>query len=193
LSFDYFTSDSFNEKIAGRENRIKLSIFHLNIHSLNKNHEELCEFLSTIHHEFDVIILSEIWSYNVSLYSNHLSGYHFHYDLASASSVGGVGIYVRSSHVYCIIDEFKISSANECPVENLWIKVTKGCNKYIIGAIYRHPGYKIEICNKLNNYFCSVGAKLAQSLSSGSSNDFIKYLPFPNKIACSVAQSPQMK
>jgi len=46
----------------------------------------------------DVIVLSEIWSYNVSLYSNHLSGYHFHYDLPSASSVGGVGIYVRSSH-----------------------------------------------------------------------------------------------
>jgi len=29
-------------------------------------------------------------------------------------------------------------------IENLWIKVTKGCNKYIIGAIYRHPGYKIN-------------------------------------------------
>jgi len=54
--------------IAGRENRIKLSIFHLNIRSLNENHEELCEFLSTIHHEFDVIILSEMWSYNVILY-----------------------------------------------------------------------------------------------------------------------------
>ena len=49
LSLDYFTSDSFNEKIAGRENRIKLSIFHLNIRSLNKSHEELWEFLSTIH------------------------------------------------------------------------------------------------------------------------------------------------
>ena len=38
-----------------------------------------------------------------------------------------------------------------------------------------------EICNKLNNYFCSVGAKLAQSLSSGSNNDYIKCLPVPNK------------
>jgi len=37
------------------------------------------------------------------------------------------------------------------------------------------------ICNKLNNYFCSVGVKLAQSLSSGSNNEFIKYLPSPNK------------
>ena len=38
------------------------------------------------------------------------------------------------------MDEFKTSSANESPVENLWIKVTKGCNKYIIGAIYQRPG-----------------------------------------------------
>jgi len=38
-----------------------------------------------------------------------------------------------------------------------------------------------EICNKLNSYFCSVGAKLAQSLSSGSNNDFMKYFPFLNK------------
>ena len=38
-----------------------------------------------------------------------------------------------------------------------------------------------EICNKLNNYFCSVGAKLAQSLSSSSNNEFMKYLPSPNK------------
>ena len=38
------------------------------------------------------------------------------------------------------MDEFKTSSADESPVENLWIKVTKGCNKYIIGAIYQRPG-----------------------------------------------------
>ena len=33
----------------------------------------------------------------------------------------------------------------------------------------------------MNNYFCSVGAKLAQSLSSSSNNEFMKYLPSPNK------------
>jgi len=36
-----------------------------------------------------------------------------------------------------------MSSTSECPVENVWIKVTKGCNKYIIGAVYHHPGCKI--------------------------------------------------
>ena len=96
----------------------------------------------TIHHEFDVIVLSEISSFNASLYNNLFLGYNFHYDLPSTTSVGGVGIYVRNS-LYCIIDEFKMISTSESLVENLWIKVTKGCNKYIIGAVYRHPGYKI--------------------------------------------------
>ena len=36
MDFDYFTSDSFNAKIAGRDNKIKFSIFHLNVRSLNK-------------------------------------------------------------------------------------------------------------------------------------------------------------
>ena len=38
-----------------------------------------------------------------------------------------------------------------------------------------------EICNKLNNYFFSVGVELAQSLSSSSNNEFMKYLPSPSK------------
>jgi len=119
LNFDYFTPDSFNAKIAGRDNGIKFSIFHLNIRSLNKNNEELCQFMSTIHHEFDLIVLSEIWSFNASLYNNLFPGYNFHYDLPSATSVGGVGIYVRNSLSYCIIDEFKMISTSKCLVENL--------------------------------------------------------------------------
>jgi len=47
-----------------------------------------------------------------------------------------------------------MSSKCECPVEDLWIKATKGCNRYIIGAVYRHPGYKINYFTaKLDNIF----------------------------------------
>jgi len=38
-----------------------------------------------------------------------------------------------------------------------------------------------EICNKLNNYFCSVGTNLVQSLNSSGNIDFMKYIPSPNK------------
>ena len=44
-----------------------------------------------------------------------------------------------------------------------------------------------EICNKLNNYFCSVGTNLVQSLNSSGNIDFMKYIPSQNKnsIFCS--------
>jgi len=100
---------------------------------------------------------TEIWSFNVSLYSNLLPGYDFYYYLPSATSVGGVGVYVCNSLPCCIMDEFKMSSTIECPVENLWIKVTKGCNKFIIGAVYRHPGNKINnFIEKLDNIFTHI-------------------------------------
>ena len=59
LDFDYFTPDSFIAKIAGRDNKVKFSIFHLNVRSLNKNNEELCPFMCTIHHEYCLLYTSD--------------------------------------------------------------------------------------------------------------------------------------
>jgi len=58
LNFAYYTSDTFSLKIA-KKSRIELSLFHMNIRNLNKN-DELQELLSTIDHDFDIIVLSEI-------------------------------------------------------------------------------------------------------------------------------------
>jgi len=40
----------------------------MNIRSLNKNGEEFCQLLSTINLDFDVLVLSEIWSNNVTMF-----------------------------------------------------------------------------------------------------------------------------
>ena len=44
-----------------------------------------------------------------------------------------------------------------------------------------------SICNTLNNYFCSVGLELVQSLNPCGQSDFKKYCPFPckNSMFCS--------
>ena len=44
LSFKYYTDDEFNDVFSNTRNKIKLSIFHLNIRSLNKNYHELLLF-----------------------------------------------------------------------------------------------------------------------------------------------------
>jgi len=103
-----------------------------------------------------------------------LPGYNFHYDLPSATSVGGVGVYVRNSLSNCIIDDFKTSNTSECPVENLLIKVTKGCNKYI-GAVHRHPGYKINyFSEKLDNSFSQISKSNIPCFIAGDENNDVK-------------------
>ena len=143
LKFNYFTPDAFNDMIS-KENDICLSLFHMNIRSLNKNNEELFQFLNTLNYNFDVLVLSEVWTHNIALYNNLLPGYNFYCDLPLSSDVGGVGIYVKSSLLHCIVSSYNIVTSVDCPVENLWLEVTKNSSKYIIGGVYRHPGYKIS-------------------------------------------------
>jgi len=78
------------------------------------------------------------------LYQNLILGYIFYYDLPNESNVGGILVYVKDTLTRCIVDNYKISSVDDCRIENLWIEVTKGQNRYIVGVIYRHPGYKIN-------------------------------------------------
>jgi hypothetical protein len=62
IGFAYYTDDEFNIKLSNSSaTRIDLSVFHLNIRSLNKNQEELYSLLYSLDIEFDVIILSEVW------------------------------------------------------------------------------------------------------------------------------------
>ena len=124
----------------------------MNICSLNKNNLALYEFLSSLNHDFYVLVLSEVWSRNITLYNNLIPGYNFYYDLPLSSDVGGIGIYVRSSLLHCVVSAYHMVGSTDCPVENLWVEVTKNSNKYIIGGIYRHPGHKISIfTEKLDN------------------------------------------
>ena len=56
LNIDYFTPDTFNDKTS-KVNDICFSLFHMNIRSLNKNNEKLCQFLNTLDHDFHSIII----------------------------------------------------------------------------------------------------------------------------------------
>ena len=155
LNFHYYTPNSFN--LYADKKNIGFSLFHLNIHSLNRNGDELCQFLNTINHDFDVLILSEIWSCNIAHFSNLISGYKFYYDVPDSSDVGGVGIYVRSNLSHNIVDSYRIPNSSDCRVENLWMEVTKDCSKYIVGGIYRHPGHKIsDFLQKFDNVLSQI-------------------------------------
>ena len=94
LNFKYFTTEEFNKNV-NKLKYIELSIFHLNVRSLNSKHRPLCQLLELTNIDFDIIVLTEIWTTNIQFYSNILPGYCFYYDLPKHSKVGGVDLYIK--------------------------------------------------------------------------------------------------
>ena len=59
-NFNYYTTDDFEKFYDGITDNVELSIFHLHIHSFNRNSEELFQFIQSIKFDFNIIVLSEI-------------------------------------------------------------------------------------------------------------------------------------
>ena len=124
--------------------RLCTGVFHLNIRSLNSNWRSLCQFLELLNFKFDVIVLTEICAYNIAYYRNILPGYQFHYALPDNSKVGGVGLFVRCGYDVQEVSDYTIASSDSNKIENLWLKISKENNKFIVGGIYRHPNQNIS-------------------------------------------------
>ena len=97
LNFKIETDFVFNQSIKNLKNKIELSIFQVNMGGLNANHRSLIKLMCILDLDFDVIVLSEVWSFNLSFYSNIFKDYVFYYDLPTGSNIGGVGVYWSNS------------------------------------------------------------------------------------------------
>jgi len=103
-----------------------ISVFHLNIRSLDANHRGLCQYLELLSSDFDIIVLSEIWSYNVEYYHNILPGYTFYFELPNGTNIGGIGMYIANTFIYNEQEvQYKIESNDLVKTENIWIEVLK--------------------------------------------------------------------
>jgi len=121
--------------------------------------------------DFDVIVLSEIWSYNINLYSTLFAGYNFYYDLPVSGSVGGVGIYIKNTITQNQVNTMKIQTTDDCSVENIWLEISKGQQKYIIGGIYRHPGQDIaKFSDNIEKIFVELKKLKIPCLIAGDMN-----------------------
>lgn len=145
LDFKYYSDAEFNiiPALSSLTTELDISVFHINIRSLNKHYLELANFLSLLIIKFDIIILTEIWNCNLDLYSNLFDNCTFYYVEPDGSHVGGVGIYVKNDYSVTILDQYKISSNHKNIVDNLWLDVSSNSNRYIIAGIYRHPNQHI--------------------------------------------------
>jgi len=145
LDTAYYMTDEFICKAKKCKKQLELSIFHLNIRSLNAKHRELCMFIDLLEIDFDVLILSEIWSYNLEFYRNIFDGYSFHFQPPKDSTIGGVGMYIKNNFIIKARADLLLTSKPNLIVENLWFEIKKNKHSYIIGGIYRHPNCSIDI------------------------------------------------
>lgn len=187
LDCKYYTTDEFNTRFCNASNSsdrgsTELSAMHLNIRSLNSKTQAFCTFISLIKMEFDVIVLSEIWSYNIAFYSKLLDGYTLYFDLPVGSNVGGIGMFVRESLTCKIRNDLRLPKHSNYKVENLWLEIAKNNKSYIVGGIYRHPNQNINTFSSLiESTLCKLKQCSCSCIILGDMNvDLIKTDSMPD-------------
>ena len=134
----YRTYISLNSSMPNCNN--SLTILHLNIRSLNKNFDQLHEFLVSIRIRPDVICLTETRIKNDPLVNITIPQYKF-YHVDSQTSAGGVVVYVS--------DNF---TSKLCPNQYVMPKIrTISINAY--GSNYLHP---IQMKNLLLEQYTDI-------------------------------------
>ena len=139
----YYTPSEFTRAKLPKNS---LSIFHLNIRSLQKHIDDLRDLLAELQYLFDFITISETRIIkNKSITTNiEIDGYEF-VNTPADGMAGGVGIYVKNG-----IDYDKICPLSLCEpkvAESIFIEISnkKKGKKLIVGCIYRHPSIELNI------------------------------------------------
>ena len=132
-----------------------LSIFHINIRSLNKNFEKLQDFLSELKGEISVIVLRETW------FTDDKTGKDFLLQISSSTPVyqkkqitqrGRIAAFIHNKLDFKIL---KILNNNNNDIENLTIEIFQDHIKNILVSVIYGPsrGNSNKFINTMNNLF----------------------------------------
>jgi len=172
--FKCFTENEFNKSCNSLNNN-EISLFHINIRSLNCNQRSLLIFLNGLNCEFDIIVQSEIWKSNAEFLHNIINGYDFYYELPKTGKAGGIGIFIKKSLQHIERHDLKINNVDG--LKNIWLETTKNNLKYIIGGIYRHPNHNIQdYINKFGKNLKEISNRKIPCIIAGDMNiDLAKF------------------
>ena len=95
LEFKYYTPYQLNNLANKNKSTFQLTMYHVNVRSLNANYNKLVNFLQCLSFQFDVIILSEIWSTNIQYFANLFNEYDFFYQISNNRAGGFFNIYKK--------------------------------------------------------------------------------------------------
>ena len=138
-SIDDFTSAAFKEKKV-------TSIFHINIHSIEKHIDELRNYLMLSGFQFDVLAISESkLQINIPPKVDiTINGYHYPLSTPTNATKGGVLLYIKDALIFKPRPDLNIYADKTIESHFAEIINTTGKN-IVVGVIYRHPtGNSVE-------------------------------------------------
>ena len=176
---NYFIEDTFVDKFTrpGSLDR-NLSMFHLNIKSLPKHHDELEMYLDSLKFPFSFIGLTETWldEYKENLYD--IPQYVFVTRYRKTKRGGGVSLRIRNHIPFITRNDLAYF---ESEMESVFIEFDKSVfqssSNIIIGVVFRMPDSSVEVFNeRLSDILNSVQKENKLFYSLGDLNiDFFKH------------------
>jgi len=151
--YDYSESNKYLTSIS--KNTI-ISIFHINIRSLNANYKKLQAVLSAYTNKFSVILLSEIWDTNIDYFSSVFSDYNFIFCAPKNQKPGGVGMLIKKNISYNILHSSTESDYFGLLAEHMVVNISVNSRIFRIYLFYRHPTTSIPDFNDLLAKFMKV-------------------------------------
>ena len=110
----------------------------MNIRSLPRHTGELIAFLKLLQTNFDIIVLTEIGTRNISTVEHLLDDFEFIYTLPKSNMYGGVGLYLGEDITNVnILNNICIDKTCHCSkreYESMFISFEFQKNEFIIGG-----------------------------------------------------------
>lgn len=117
---------------------LSLVLAHVNIRSLQRNIDNLHEFLCTLGTPVSVLGISETKLQTDPVVNINITGFTFIHS-PTKSKAGGVGLYIRDNLAFQPVCKYTLA---DCDCEQLWVEVSDlptNMGSFVIGVIYRHP------------------------------------------------------
>ena len=131
----YYTIDKFNRNFSANNN--DLSIFHVNIRSLNANGDILSGFLSTLNRKFQVICLTETFVKDTEASFLQFNDYNIIHSTRTGRRAGGAALLIKKSFDFEVIHE---ATVNLPFIESVFVKIKQtNCNPVIVASVCRPP------------------------------------------------------
>ena len=131
-------------------------MLHLNIRSLRKHFDELCNLLDSTPLKFNLIACSETWiTPQADPNQFQISGYNMITDNRIPSIGGGVALFLKKKDVdYCLSEDLRIDGNENTRVD---------AQNLIIGVIYNPPNRSQRHLMNLSK-FCTPSICLSASV-----------------------------